>query len=128
VDRGRFATEVRADEKAVLTHQNEILDGLLSFVIINIEFRIFEKLSERNPVVERVIDCRQERVCWVESSLHANERRSKLFDQRFRSFAPGRQFNRRWSVSKFSLNIVEFFIYVFKTLLASIGTIGRQSK
>jgi len=100
VDRGRFATDVRADEKAVLTHQNEILDGLLGFVIINVEFRIFEKLSERNPVVERVIDCRQERMCWVERSFHSNKQLSKLFDQRFRSFAPSRQFIRCWQTIK----------------------------
>ena len=60
---------VGASEKTVLFHEDPAFDRSLGPVIVYADLWIFQKPSERNPVLQRVVDSLPELVRWHEPRL-----------------------------------------------------------
>ena len=69
VDSRSPAAGIRANKKAVLTHQDKGLDSTLAGIIVYVKSRVTKKARQCNPMVESIVNGFHQGVGWIKSVL-----------------------------------------------------------
>lgn len=105
-------TFIGACEQRIFSYENPAFDGTLTFIIVYSNIGVFEKSSQRPPVVECVIDRFHQLVSGVELLFCADNDISKALYERFRFSAPHCQSERCGFVLYVPLDCVESPVHV----------------